>query len=401
MKEITVREEAKKIEDEIIRIRRTLHRNPELSNEEFETSKLIQDILDIEDIPYSTGYAGTGVLGVIRGDLPGKTIALRADMDALPINEKNTHDFVSNFENKMHACGHDAHVAMLLGTGMLLNKYKHALEGTVLLVFQPAEENAPTGGAVQMMIDGVFHEFEPEAIFAQHVWPDLPVGQIGVRPGAMMGNSDRFKIVIKGSSGHASMPHQTVDAIVIANQVISSLQTIVSRNTDPLESAVITIGKIEGGSRYNVIAEEVTLEGTVRTYKDDVKAMIKKKMVSIAEGVSSSMGASAKVTYMDGYPATVNTGEWASLVKETVLSTLGSEAAPDIQPSMGGEDFGQFLQHYPGVYYWLGTAIPSREVQRPLHDPEFDIDERALTIGVECMTEVAFSALASLKNKEE
>ncbi|GEL09058.1 M20 metallopeptidase family protein [Salisediminibacterium halotolerans] len=398
---MNVKEAVLAYEDRIIALRREFHQYPEVSTEEAETSKRIQAELDRLGISYQTGFADTGVLAVIEGAHPGKTVALRADIDALPIEEKNQHAYVSKVPGKMHACGHDAHTAMLLGAGAVLAEKKAELEGTVLLVFQPAEENAPVGGADQMIADGVFDEYPPDAIFAQHCWPDLPVGQIGVRPGAMMGNSDRFTITIRGRSGHASMPHQTADAIVIANQVISALQTIVSRNADPLKSAVVTIGKIDGGSRYNVIAEHVTLEGTVRTYDEAMRALIKSKMTDLAEGIAQSMGGSAEVDYLDGYPATMNDPFWSGVVKDTAETVLGDDAAPEIEPSMGGEDFGKFLLQYPGAYFWLGTAIASRDVQKPLHDPEFDIDEKALAIGAEMMTQVAVNALMTLNAGED
>ncbi|SES28411.1 M20 metallopeptidase family protein [Salisediminibacterium halotolerans] len=398
---MNVKEAVLAYEDRIVALRREFHQYPEVSTEEAETSKRIQAELDRLGIFYQTGFADTGVLAVIEGAHPGKTVALRADIDALPIEEKNQHTFVSKVPGKMHACGHDAHTAMLLGAGAVLAEKKAELAGTVLLVFQPAEENAPVGGADQMIADGVFDEYPPDAVFAQHCWPDLPVGQIGVRPGAMMGNSDRFTITIRGRSGHASMPHQTADAIVIANQVISALQTIVSRNADPLKSAVVTIGKIDGGSRYNVIAEHVTLEGTVRTYDEAMRALIKSKMTDLAEGIAQSMDGSAEVDYLDGYPATMNDPFWSGVVKDTAETVLGDGAAPEIEPSMGGEDFGKFLLEYPGVYFWLGTAIASRDVQKPLHDPEFDIDEKALAIGAEMMTQVAVNALMTLNAGED
>ncbi|WP_147803584.1 M20 metallopeptidase family protein [Alkalicoccus halolimnae] len=382
----------KDVEDEVRTIRRELHENPELSNEEGRTSELIQKILKEEGIDYRTGYAVNGVLGIIEGEKPGRTIALRADIDALPIVEQNDHAFVSKKEGVMHACGHDAHTAMLLGAAKLLNREKKELHGTILLVFQPAEENAPEGGSDRMLEEGIFSEWVPDEIYAQHVWPDLPVGTFGVREGAMMGNSDRFTIRIKGSSGHASMPHQTTDAIVIAAQTINAVQTLVSRSTDPLSSAVVTMGKIEGGSRYNVIAEEVVLDGTVRTYENDVKEMIKKKLNHIVVQTAEMLGGSAELDYLDGYPATVNETECARFMKEVIRGAYGEEAQPEVAPSMGGEDFGRFLQQYKGVYYWLGTAIPSREVQKPLHDPKFDIDERALAYGTEMLAELAYQA---------
>lgn len=388
------------VENEVIELRRLLHQYPEVSGEEFETSKTIQKKLVEAGIPFKTGYAKTGVLGIIKGEKPGGTVALRADIDALPIQEENDLAYKSTIHNNMHACGHDAHTAMLIGTGKVLNQLKLEIAGTILLVFQPAEENAPAGGSQQMMDDGIFDEYTPDVIFGQHVWPDLPVGEIGVLHHEIMGASDRFKITVKGSGGHASMPHQSNDAIIIANNLITQLQTIVSRNTDPIDSAVLTIGKIEGGYRYNVIADEVTLEGTIRTFKPEVKEMVKDRFHSIIEGVGKSFGASMTIDYLDGYPATVNTPQWADEVRNAAQKVLGEEAAPMVSPSLGGEDFSRFLKKYPGAFYWLGTSVKDTEPQYPLHDPRFKLNERALPKGVEVMAQLALDTLKKLEKKE-
>lgn len=392
-------EKARSYEEEIIALRRRLHRYPELSGEEYATSETVQEHLAEHGIPFTAGYAGTGVLGVIEGDRPGRTVALRADMDALPIQEKNDHPFVSKNEGVMHACGHDAHTAMLVGAGWLLNEVKERLPGRVLLVFQPAEERSPTGGARPMMREKVFGEHRPDAIFAQHAWPDLPVGQVGVRGGAITGASDRFKVVIEGRGGHASKPHQTTDAIVVANQVINTLQTVVSREVNPLDSAVLTIGKIHGGTRYNAIAEKVTLEGTVRTFRPQTKDTVKGRFRSIVTGVTESMDATAHITYHDGYPAAINTPEWAEQVGATARRLLGAHATPEIEPSLGGEDFARFLLKYPGAYFRLGTGSPNGEEKRRLHDARFDIDEAALRIGTELMAQLAVDALYRLEDR--
>lgn len=385
--------------EQIVALRRQLHRFPELSGEEYETSEGVQEKLREHGIPLTSGYAKTGVLGIIEGGKPGKTVALRADMDALPIQEENGHSFVSKVDGVMHACGHDAHTAMLVGAGWLLNEIREELPGRVLLVFQPAEENSPTGGARRMMKDGVFREHRPEAIFAQHVWPELPVGQVGVRRGAMTGASDRFKVTIEGEGGHASKPHQTIDAIVVANQIINSLQTVVSRDVDPLRSAVLTIGKIRGGTRYNSIAEKVTLEGTIRTFSPQTKETIKYRFRSIVSGVAEAMEATAHIKYWDGYPAAVNTPEWAERLRKTAQDLLGTDATPEIEPSMGGEDFGRFLLEYPGAYFRLGTALPDATEKKRLHDSRFDIDEAALGIGTELMAQLAVDALYQLEDR--
>ena len=388
------------VEKEVIELRRYLHQHPEVSGEEFETSKTIQEKLSQAGIPYKTGFAKTGILGIIQGEKEGGTVALRADIDALPIQEENDLPYKSTIQNKMHACGHDAHTSMLLCTGKVLNQMKSEIAGTILLVFQPAEENAPVGGSQHMMDDGVFDEFTPDVIFGQHVWPDLPVGEIGVVPNEIMGASDRFKITVKGSGGHASMPHQSNDAIIIATNLITQLQTIVSRNTDPIDSAVLTIGKIEGGYRYNVIADEVTLEGTIRTFKPEVKEMVKGRFYSIVEGVGKSFGAHMTTDYLDGYPATVNSPEWADVVRNTAHKVLGENATPVVSPSLGGEDFSRFLQKYPGAFYWLGTSVKDTEPQYPLHDPRFKLNEHALSKGVEVMAQLTLDTLKKLKKEE-
>ncbi|GAF12510.1 LOW QUALITY PROTEIN: N-acetyl-L,L-diaminopimelate deacetylase [Bacillus sp. JCM 19045] len=380
--------EAKAIHDQVIEWRRHLHQHPELSHEEKETQAFVCRMLSEAGIAYETMKTSYGVIGIIKGGQAGKTVALRADMDALPIQEKNDVSYRSTKERVMHACGHDAHTAMLLGTGLLLKHHQSELAGTVLLLFQPAEEDAPIGGAQAMMEDPTFLKWEPDVVFGQHVWPDLPVGQIGVRQEAMMGNSDRFSITINGKAGHASMPHQGVDAIVAANQVMTSLQTIVSRNVAPLDSAVITVGTISGGDRYNVIASEVTLEGTVRTLSLDVRDRVEQRLKEVAQQVSAGLGATATVDYQHGYVATVNSPEWATLVKEQAVTLFGDEAAPEVGPSLAGEDFGRFCK-IPGAYFWLGTELKERAVQSPLHDSTFAIDEAALAYGVNLMATTA------------
>src|SRR5215203_5801252 len=387
--------------EQIVSLRRNLHQYPELSGEEHTTSETVQGKLDEHGIPFTTGYAETGVLGVVEGGRPGKTVALRADIDALPIQEENDHSFVSKVDGVMHACGHDAHTAMLVGAGWLLDEIREELPGRVLLLFQPAEEASPTGGARRMMKEGVFREHRPHAIFAQHVWPELPAGQVGVRRGAMTGASDRFKVTIEGEGGHASKPHQTIDAIVVANQVINSLQTVVSRDVDPLRSAVLTVGKIRGGTRYNTIAQRATLEGTIRTFSPDTRETVKERFHTIVCGVAGSMEASARIKYLDGYPPTVNTPEWAERVRKTAQKLLGDGATPEIEPSLGGEDFGRFLLEYPGAYFRLGTASPNTREMRRLHDSRFDIDEAALGLGMELFAQVAADTLYQLDDRQK
>lgn len=380
--------------NDAIEFRRVLHLNPELSTEEYETSKRIQEKLDEFNIQYQTGFAGTGVLGIIKGEKEGKIIAIRADIDALPITEASGEDFTSLNEGVMHACGHDAHTSMLLHAGKILNENKDKIKGTILLIFQPAEELSPVGGAKRMLEDGVFDEYTPDMVLAQHVWPDLEVGKFGVMAGPIMGNSDRFKITITGSGGHASMPHSTTDAIIVANQVVSALQTIVSRNADPMQPAVVTVGRFDAGSKHNVIAETAELEGTIRTQSDATKALTKKRFFEIVEQVTAAMGAAVEIEFYDGYPATVNDIEWAAQLKKSINNLYGEESTPALLPSLAGEDFSRFLKEYPGVYYWLGTSVG--EGQKPLHNPAFRLNEDAFKYGITAMVNMAVDSLNKL-----
>ena len=387
-----------KIVEDAIQFRRELHRFPELSDEEFNTSKRIQEKLAELDIPFEKGFAGTGVLGIIEGAHEGGIVGLRADIDALPIHETSGVEYSSEVDGVMHACGHDAHTSMLIAAAKVLLSRREEIHGKVLLIFQPAEEKSPTGGSQRMMDEGIFDGREPDVLIAQHVWPSIPAGKFGIMAGPIMGNSDRFKLVIKGSGGHASMPHDTVDAIIVGSQVINALQTIVSRNADPYEPSVVTVGKFQAGTQHNVIAETAEIVGTIRTQSNDVKTLIKERFHGVVGNVVEAMGATVEIEYLDGYPATVNSAEWAEQMRQTAVNLYGEESVPAYRPSLAGEDFGRFLLKYPGVYYWLGTSVG--EGQKPLHNPSFKVNEDAFKYGIDVMSQGAIDTLARLKEKQ-
>lgn len=390
---------AQKIKADIINMRRHLHQHPELSHQEYETAQFVKEKLKEYNIPFRSDIAKTGVLGIIEGDVDGGIVALRADMDALPINEENDHPFVSKRKNVMHACGHDAHTAMLLGAGFILQQMKEHIHGTVLLVFQPAEEVSPSGGAKPMLEDGVFRDYPPDVIYGQHVWPQLSAGQIGIRDKEMMGASDKFKISIKGKGGHASMPHLSSDPIVTAGHLITSLQTIVSRSLDPLEASVITIGKIRGGHAANIISDSVQLVGSVRTYNPLIKKRLKERFFDITHHVTHMFNNQVDIDYLDGYPATINTPKWARLARHSAQTLFGEESTPDIAPSLAAEDFSRFLEEIPGAFIWLGTEIEEMEEQKALHDAQFKINENALNKGAALLTKIAIDTLDELRKK--
>ncbi|MFP3512830.1 M20 family metallopeptidase [Peribacillus sp. SIMBA_075] len=378
------------LEEYVIQLRRDFHRNPELGGEERRTSQIVQQELEKLGITYETGYGGYGIMGVIEGEGEGPIVALRADMDALPIKEQADVAYASTIEGKMHACGHDAHTAMLIGTAHHVMKKKAELNGKVLLIFQPSEEVSPIGGAKLMIEDGIFDKYKPDVIYAQHVWPKLPVGKFGVKPGFIMGASDKFELTIKGKGGHASMPHQGKDAILAVTKVISTLQTIVSRNVDPLKEVVVTIGLLKAGYRYNVIADEAYLEGTIRTFDSKVRKQVEERLRDIIEYTCKAMETTSELTVYSGYSSTCNDEVEAKYVKQMITDIYGEASCPDILPSLGSEDFSRFLEDYKGVYYWLGVGGATGDYPS-LHDPYFQIDERALKIGYTMMGNITLS----------
>ena len=373
---INIKKEIQKISEHIYSYRRDFHQYPELSFQEYRTAETISKHLESFGIEHRTEVGKTGVVGeIVFGD--GPTIALRADMDALPIQEVGDLKYKSKNEGVMHACGHDGHMAILLGAANALSKNKKLKKGKVRFIFQPAEEGA--GGARYMIKDGCLDQVDE--IYGLHLWNYQPVGEIGVKNGPIMAAADMFDIIIKGKGGHGATPQVTVDAIVVASNLITMLQTIVSRNTNPLDNTVVTIGEINGGQNFNVIADEVRLTGTTRAYTENNRNMIKKRMQNIIDGVSKSFGAEIVLKYKEGYPPTVNHEDPAKLVLEASSMVVGKGAGYPYL-SMGGEDFSYYLQKVPGCFFFVGSAPDKNNIlSTPHHCSHFDIDERSLLIG--------------------
>ena len=373
---INIKKEIQKISEHIYSYRRDFHQYPELSFQEYRTAETISKHLESFGIEHKTGVGKTGVVGeIVFGD--GPTIALRADMDALPIQEVSDLEFKSKNEGVMHACGHDGHMAILLGAANALSKNEKLKKGKVRFIFQPAEEGA--GGARYMIKDGCLDQVDE--IYGLHLWNYQPVGEIGVKNGPIMAAADMFDIIIKGKGGHGATPQGTVDAIVVASNLITMLQTIVSRNTNPLDNTVVTIGEINGGQNFNVIADEVRLTGTTRAYTENNRNMIKKRMQNIIDGVSKSFGAEIVLKYKEGYPPTVNHEDPTKLVLEASSMVVGKGAGYPYL-SMGGEDFSYYLQKVPGCFFFVGSAPDKNNIlSTPHHCSHFDIDERSLLIG--------------------
>ena len=373
---INIKKEIQKISEHIYSYRRDFHQYPELSFQEYRTAETISKHLESFGIEHRTEVGKTGVVGeIVFGD--GPTIALRADMDALPIQEVGDLKYKSKNEGVMHACGHDGHMAILLGAANALSKNKKLKKGKVRFIFQPAEEGA--GGARYMIKDGCLDQVDE--IYGLHLWNYQPVGEIGVKNGPIMAAADMFDIIIKGKGGHGATPQGTVDAIVVASNLITMLQTIVSRNTNPLDNTVVTIGEINGGQNFNVIADEVRLTGTTRAYTENNRNMIKKRMQDIIDGVSKSFGAEIVLKYKEGYPPTVNHEDPTKLVLEASSMVVGKRAGYPYL-SMGGEDFSYYLQKVPGCFFFVGSAPDKNNIlSTPHHCSHFDIDERSLLIG--------------------
>lgn len=362
----------------IIELRRKLHRIPEDGFKEFKTQRLIMDTLEEIGIPYTSER--TWVIGLIEGAQLGNTVAIRADMDALPLVEPEGCPFRSEHESMMHACGHDAHVAMALGAAKVLYGLREHIHGKVKLLFQPAEETV--GGAEPMVKAGAMENPHVDRVYGIHVMPHLPVGKVETRAGTLNASTDTVKITVHGKAGHGAYPDLGTDAIVCAAQVITALQTVVSRNVSPLQSAVLTIGVIEGGTAQNIICDEVCMRGTLRTANGELRAMMKARIADIAQNIAAGMGCVAEVDIIPGYAALVNDDFEASRVKRVAERLLGAQNVVDKPaPSMGGEDFSFFSDCAPGAFFHVGCVNPEWMPAPPLHSKDFRIDEDCLTIG--------------------
>lgn len=382
------------LEQQCIAWRRWFHQHPEVSTKEKNTSQKVFDILTELGLHPVRGEGHYGVAATIEGGKPGAMIALRADMDALSVKEETGLPFASLNEGVMHACGHDMHMTTLLETIIRLLKRRDEIEGKVRVLFQPSEELSPTGGARYMIKDGFLKDVK--AVFGLHMWPSYPCGKIGVKPGALMAGSDRIKVVIKGKTSHAGHPQEGVDAIMAAADFLQQVSHIVSRRVSPLNTATINIGTIHGGSRYNVVPGEVTLEGTIRTLDEETRKKIPEWIKGILEGLKLSAGITYKFDYMYGYPVLMNWPVAAQLVADTAQEVLGKDAVmPGVQPDLTAEDFGFYLTETPGAFLWLGCGIKGRPVYG-LHSSKMIPDENALIAGSKLMSQVAINALKKI-----
>ena len=370
----------------VIELRRAIHRHPELGFEEHETAALVERELTSLGIEHRR-VAKTGIVGVVRGALPGRVVALRADMDALPITERTGLEFASEIPGKMHACGHDAHTAMLLGAAHVLQGMRETLHGSVVLLFQPAEEGP--GGAEPMIAEGALKNPDVEAVAMLHVDPRIAPGEISITPGPVNASADELYVTVLGKGGHGAYPHTSIDAIPAASAIVLALQNIAARETDPLKSVVVTIGTIAGGYRNNVIADRVEMSGTLRAHDPAIRDGLEARVRRVAENVAAAYGASADVRIVRGYPPVVNDATLA----ENFARYMASETDLRVErlaPTMGGEDFAYFAQAVPGVHARLGIRSESADSVYPGHSAEFRIDEAALPVGVRTL--VAFAA---------
>lgn len=378
----TLFDKLEEVYEEIVEIRRYLHANPELSFKEVKTAKYIAEFHEMLGHETKRGVGGNGVVATLKGDQPGPTVALRADFDALPIFEQTDLPFKSKNEGVMHACGHDGHTATLLGLAKVLNKMKAELQGTVVFIHQHAEE-LPPGGAISMIEDGCLDGVD--VIFGTHLQAQMPLGEIGYRAGALQAAPDMFNIRIQGRGGHGAYPHQTIDSIAVGSQLINSLNQIVSRKINPLDSAVISVTSFVAENPYNVIADQAEMLGTVRTFKEETRAFIEQEMERVVKGVCESASASYEFTYTRGYPTLINHEEETEFVAELAKRVPSVTAVKEIEPVMGGEDYAYYLQHVKGTFFFTGARNPEWEVSYPHHHPKFDIDERALLIAAKTL----------------
>ncbi len=382
----------------VIETRRDIHRHPELGFRETRTAGLIAARLrelGFDDV--RTGIGVTGVVGLLRGARPGPVVAVRADMDALPIPELIEVPYKSTVEGRKHACGHDAHVAIALGVAEVLATLRPQLAGTVMMLFQPAEEGDPDGGrtgALRMLDDGLFKDPKPTAIFGLHVLPTLEMGTIGVNVGPTMASADRFTLTIIGKKTHGAYPHTGVDPVPIAAQVVTALQTIPSRQIDAQQPTVVSVGIIQGGNRFNIIADSVELTGTVRTLSPDGPKAVRTRMESIAKGITGAYGASYTLKYEEGAAVTYNDPALTHATRPALAAVVGEDRVLDPPPQMGAEDFSYYQKEIPGVFFFVGVRNEAKKITAMIHTEYFDLDEDAMQIGVRAMSTVVLDYLS-------
>lgn len=388
MIKVDIKQLANKYKQYVIDMRREFHMYPEPSWYEVNTSKRIKEELDKMNIPYIS-VAGTGIAATIKGGKPGKTVALRADIDALEVQEANDVDYRSQNDGMMHACGHDGHAAMLLGAAKILNDIKDDIEGTVKLFFQPAEEI--TEGAEKMIEEGVMNGVD--GVFAIHLWADIEYGKVSVEAGPRMAASDIFKIKVSGKGGHGSMPHQGIDAIVAASAIVMDLQSIVSREINPLEPAVVSIGMFNSGTRFNVISNEAVLEGTTRCFNKDIRDKFPEIIERVVKNTAKSYRAETEVEYIYGTFPTINDEECSKIAEKSVEKILDKEAVTLFEKLTGAEDFAYFLEKAPGVLAFVGIRNEEKQACYPHHNEKFQMDEDALEIGTALYAQYAVDFL--------
>lgn len=382
------RERSEALFPEVQALRREIHANPELAFEENETAALVSRELDALQISHSKGVAKTGVVGIIEGGKPGPVLALRADMDALPIQEQNDFAYCSRNAGKMHACGHDFHTSSLLGTARILQENREHIHGSIKLIFQPSEEKLP-GGASVMIQEGVLKNPSVESIIGQHVMPQLECGKVGIRSGMYMASTDEIYLTITGKGGHGALPHLTIDPVMISAQVLVTLQQVVSRRADPRTPSVLTFGKVQANGATNIIPESVYMEGTFRTYDEkwraDAHALIRKTV----EGIAEALGGTANLEIRRGYPVLYNNPELSHQVRKEVVSFVGEERVVDLDLWTAAEDFAWYTQEIPGCFYRIGTRNEAKGIVHGLHTPRFDVDEDALKVSTGLMAWLA------------
>ncbi len=386
----TIKQEAEQLFPQLVAWRRDFHQHPELGFQEVRTAGIVADHLRQLGLEVSTGIGKTGVVAVIEGDAApadASTILLRFDMDALPIHEQTNLPFASQTPGVMHACAHDGHTAIGMGVAQLLTQHRDQLRGRVMLVFQPAEET--TQGAKAMIDDGVLDTLQPRAAFGLHLWSRLPLNQVIVQPGPLWASAGRFEITVHGQGGHGAMPHETVDATVIASHIVVALQSIVARNVDPAETAVVTVGLLQSGEAWNIVSAQARLVGTVRSFNSKVHALLAERIRALAENICIGYGATCTVEMPGQVPATVNSEAGARLMHQVAEAVVGPEQVAQITPMMVGEDMAEFLERAPGCYVLIGASDPTHPMHSPHHNPTFDFDERTLPVGTALMTAAA------------